>query len=268
MPNCDRVNYIILFQGRAGSSMLVDVLSRHPDALAVGEILADNYVTEPGRPVSLSKKLRTRLHRFRVGCPNEQQLEMARRFYDDPLKTARAIGFKTQVRDVYDLKGLKRVMEERKVRAIVMERKNLVKQTVSHLNGARLYAATSEWNLQSTSDRAGPFAVDLQEFDVLLREVVFLHQMLRSYADYLDVPMLRLEYADLLKDRKSWFDSVFRFLELEPRNLESGLLKNTHDDLSQVVLNLDELRGVYRGTPFEAMFQEMSSDQPNDSALA
>jgi hypothetical protein len=39
--------------------------------------------------------------------------------------------------------------------------------------------------------------------------------------------------------------------------LESRTLKHTNDDLRQVILNFDELRSDYVGTPYECMFDEV-----------
>jgi hypothetical protein len=38
--------------------------------------------------------------------------------------------------------------------------------------------------------------------------------------------------------------------------LEARTLKHTNDDLRQVILNFDELRSGYAGTPYEHMFDE------------
>ena len=73
----------------------------------------------------------------------------------------------------------------------------------------------------------------------------------------LAVPKLMLEYDDLLRDKDAWFRSIFDFLEVEPRDLESPVLRNEPGDLRDALVNFDELRARYRGTPFEPMFDEV-----------
>lgn len=251
----ERVNFIILFQGRTGSSYLIDALARHPDIIAEGEWLVD-YLPDPSTDTaSLLRKIHAGVLRFWKGCPAQQQIAGIEGFYTTRTE-ARAVGFKTKVRDVLDLEAMKHVLEAHGVRAIIMQRRNLIKQTASRLNAARLYKATQEWNLLDEADRQGSFQVDLEEFNQMLRRVEYEHRALNAFADYLRVPKLELEYEDLLVDRDAWFHSVFTFLGIAPRPLQSSVLKNTKDDLREVITNFDEVKERYRGTAFEPMFEE------------
>jgi len=254
----ENVNFIILYQGRAGSSFLVDALNRHPEVFADGEILAQFHPAEYPETDRFVDRIRAGLARFTRGGPAQLQHQYMRNLYDNDSRSARAVGFKTKVRDIIDLYSTKEILEERNVLAIVMRRQNLVKQTISRLSAHRLYATTGLWGLVDEADRPGPFEIGRNEFDRYFRQAVFDDCMLVAFADYLAVPKLNLEYARLLTNRDEWFESVFSFLDVEWMTLETRILQNTDDDLKKVVANFDELAGHYEGTEFEAMFYEQA----------
>lgn len=252
----DLVNFVILFQGRAGSSYLIDVLDRHPDITAAGEWLAGVLEEEAGEGGGPWDRARAAGRRFWKGCPAQRQLGGTRAFFGRNRPATRAAGFKTKVRDLRDPGRMGEVLEGAGARVIVMRRRNLVKQAVSRLNAARLHRETDRWNLHEGEARLGSFSVAPEDFATHLRRVVYDQRVLEAYSELLDLPTLHVEYADLLRDRHAWFESIFDFLEAEPRALESQVLKNTDDDLSRVLTNFEELRRAYSGTRFEPMFDE------------
>jgi hypothetical protein len=71
------------------------------------------------------------------------------------------------------------------------------------------------------------------------------------------LPTLRLYYEDLLIDERTIFARVLSFLEVQPKPLQGGTLKNTSDDLREAISNFDELRSHYLGTPYEQMLDEV-----------
>src|SRR5262249_54523843 len=113
------------------------------------------------------------------------------------------------------------------------------------------------WNLFDESDRLPLQHIAVHEFDTTLKRVISSHEKLHAYAASLNVPKLNLEYADLLRDKEAWFRSVFDFLGVEQRQLDSSVLQNEHDDLRKVLANFDDLKAHYKGTPFETMFDEV-----------
>jgi len=250
-----RTHYVILFQGRAGSSYLIDALGRLPGVVASGEDL-----TELAPPSgSMLRRLRW-LVRPAVGdTPAGVQFAYTRWFYEARWEGAQAVGFKTKVKDIYDHEMLGRLLNEFDVRAIVLERRNLVKQAVSRLNAARLHEERRQWNRRTGDASLGPFEADPELFDRMLRRVVFSQDMLDSFIAYLGAPTLRLEYEELERDRATWFGSICQFLGLPPVEPTSGLGKNTPDDLRAVLLNFDALRAQYRGTPYAMMFEEATA---------
>ena len=113
------------------------------------------------------------------------------------------------------------------------------------------------WNLLKESNRLPAFTVDLNEFSELLREREEWDTDLENYVQPLGLPTLTLYYEDLLKDKTTFIQRVFSFLEVKPKPVEGVTLKNTKDNLREVLLNFDELRARYANTGYEPMFDEV-----------
>lgn len=217
----------------------------------------------PNKQPGVVEKLFKIVAGFILGVPAIRQLKTVKALYDDPARKPGVVGFKTKVRHIKNLKRMKAILESRHVRTIVMERKNFVKKAVAHIYAERLHEKTkqkygeSAWNLFDEKDRLGPQYISFEEFDQSLHRVIFLDRTLHAYADDLDVPKLKLEYADLLRDKDAWFRSIFDFLGVEPRQLHSRVLQNEPDDLRKALSNFEELRSHYCRTAFEPMFDEI-----------
>jgi hypothetical protein len=259
----EKTNFIVIFEGRAGSTYLMDVLNHHPEITARDEILDRAYrVLHPREKLTGVQKLYTIARRFQRGKLAEWQLKRAKSLYRDRPRKSRVVGFKTKLRYVVDPLGMKELLETSRIKTIVMDRNNFVQKAVAHIYGQRLYTNTKykygerAWNLFDESDRLGPQRIEVEEFDRMLCRVVALHQRLHAYADSLRVPKLNLEYAELLRDKNGWFRSVFDFLGVEPCQLESRVLQNEPDDLRKALANFEELRAHYVGTVFEPMFSQ------------
>jgi LPS sulfotransferase NodH len=248
----DRRNFVILFQGRAGSSFLVDALGRLPGVVAEGEMLVG---VDPSQ-TPFGNRLRRLFRPAADDGPAHLQLIWTRNFYRREWPGARAVGFKTKVRDVYDRHGFGRMLEEEDVHVLVLERRNLIKQAVSNLNAERVYAEHGVWNLRHDQQRPGPFEADPERFDAALRRVVFERETLDAFVRFVRRPMLRLEYEGLVRDPRAWFGAACEFLGLPAGEPVSDMRKATDDDLRRVVTNLAELRSRYEGSHFEAMFND------------
>jgi len=255
------VNYVILFQGRAGSSYLIDALGQQPDVTADGEWLAWLEQEHQDREDPLSRLRRT-WTRLVEGCPASRQAAWVRAFFGADRATTRAAGFKTKVRDIRNPEPVRVLLEEADIRVIVMHRRNVIKQVVSRLNARRLHERTAAWNLRRENDRPDSFSMTPTDFAFELRRVIFDQRMLTAFADLLDAPRLELEYADLLRDREAWLASIFDFLDVDHLPIEDQVLKNTDDDLSRALENFDELRAAYAGTVYETMFDETTRSGP------
>jgi hypothetical protein len=188
------------------------------------------------------------------------QLQAMREFLTPPLLDSyRAIGFKIKLQDVGDPKGFAELLKERRVYIIHLGRRNLVKQAVSWIKAWHLYDATGDWNLYREQDRLVALTIDPAEFKTRLQQVEKRYRMLREYVMLLELPTLSLYYEDLLADKRNTIDLALSFLGVQIKPVEGKAIKNTSDDLRQAIGNFDELRSLYIGTAYEAMFDEIIS---------
>ena len=229
--------YVILFVERDGSTYLTSLLGAHPHIGAIYERFAV-------------------LHQKGLGAA--EQLDWLRDYYSPPLLgRIGAIGFKTKLVDVLDLDGFTQVLHDKQVKVIHMQRRNRVKAVVSRINARRLYEATGNWNLYQEQDRRPPMQIDLAEFHQFMQEREEADDTLSAYVGGLQLPRLRVCYEELQTERDRVLREVFGFLGVPFQPVKGKTKKHTSDDLRDVVLNFDQLRADYAGTPYEAMFDEV-----------
>ena len=101
------------------------------------------------------------------------------------------------------------------------------------------------------------FDVDFDEFSTLLEQREAWDYDMETYVKGLQLPTLTLFYEDLLKDEATFIQRVFAFLEVKPKPVQGVTLKNTKDNLRDVIHNFDELRARYADTRYEPMFDEV-----------
>jgi LPS sulfotransferase NodH len=227
-------SFVLLFQGRTGSTYLTEALASHPEINMLGEDFSG--------------------HRKKSSL----QLQAMREFLTPPRSgTYRAIGFKIKLHAVADPEGFAELLKKKLAYIIHLGRRNRVKHAVSWINASRLYNITGDWNLYSEEHRPVALTIDPVEFRTALGRVEERNRLLRDYVISLELPMLSLYYEDLLIDRRNTIDLVLAFLGVPLRLVEGKAVKNTSDDLRQVIKNFDELRSLYTGTPYERMFDEV-----------
>lgn len=230
-------SFVILFLERDGSTFLISMLMEHPDIQAGYERFA---------------VLRQQ------GAGGKEQLEWLDGYLTPPMIGKKAaLGFKTKLVDVLDMDGFTRLLQKKHCHIIQMRRRNLVKAVVSRINARRLYEASGNWNLYKESDRMPPLAIDIQQFNQYLEERQQADQALDEYVGGLGLPKIKVDYEDLLVKREMVMQELFDFIKVRPQQLQGKTLKNTQDNLREVVLNFDELRSYYIDTVYEQMFDEV-----------
>jgi LPS sulfotransferase NodH len=228
--------YVLLFQGRTGSSYLTELFWCDPRIRARGEHIS--------------------VIRERGGGADEQ-LAGARGALMPPLFGRHAVvGFKVQLHEVLDTEAFADVLRAAKARVLYMQRRNKVKLTASELMGWRLFRATGKWNIHRDEDRLPPARVEVEEFRAAFDERERKEKRLAAFVRRLGLPTLEIFYEDLQKDEKGTLARVFGHFGLSPRPLKARMVKNNSDDLRAVLSNFDELRAAYAGTPHQAMFDE------------
>lgn len=233
-PKCP---FVLLFEGRTGSTHLIRSLDLHPRVRAMDE------------------RLSSILH-LRLGA-RTQYLWASWALRWTGFGRYDACGLKTKFRDVADPAGFARLLTARGATIIHMRRRNRIKLVVSVLNASRLRDATGKWNLETEADRLPAFEIKIEVFKRLLEATEKRDRALEEYIDSLGLDVVAIDYEDLLADEQSVFNRVFGALGVEPIEIEKrSVLKGTSDDLRDAIVNFDELRAAFIGTPYEMMFDE------------
>jgi len=229
--------FVLLFVERSGSTYLTTLLNSHPDVYAQGEKF--DALKQQGKGA-------------------REQLEWAEEVLTPPLVGRnKARGFKTKTMDILDPDGFAELMRRRQCKIIQLQRRNLVKAVVSTVNAKRLWEQSGTWNLLNEKNRLSEFTVTPDVFDELLQQRIQWDDELESYVQSLHLPTLKLNYEELLTDEAGFISRIYSFLALKPKPAHGITLKNTKDDLRHVLLNFNDLRVKYAGTPYQAMFDEI-----------
>lgn len=233
-PGC--MPFVILFNGRTGSSHLTELLRSHPEIRARGERL--------GREARQGRK------------GQGDQLAWARETLE-PRRRLRAVGFKTKLSVIDDAAGFADLLRERDVRVVHMERRNVIKAAVSAVNASRLRSLGLTSNLREGVERPEYAPISEAELRERIENREHWSRELSSFVAGLGLETLEIAYEDLLTDERGTVDRVLAFLEVPPAPLKSPVRKLTPDDLHVALPNFDELRAAFAGTPYEPMFDEV-----------
>ena len=189
------IPFVVLFEGKSGSTFLIEALDSHPQIQAEKEYLA-----------TLGKRIK------RGKEDPDAQLRWARDFLmSESNAECSARGFKTKLKDVIDPKGFASVLNEVGARIILLHRRNRIKLLVSLLNSIQLNERTGDWNLYDDGDRLPPLTVDLEKFDQWLGSLERRHDRLISFVERLTLPTLSIHYEDILLNNAAMFKAVCEF---------------------------------------------------------
>lgn len=233
--------FVVIFQGRSGSTYLMEALNSHPQIDSYLEILAP-----------LKKKIK------KGKIKPSDQLKTVRKCLSEPSSTnISAIGFKTKLKDVIDPDSFATVLKQTQAKIICLTRRNQIKRVVSLERAIKLNESTGDWNLYQPESKPKAFAIDVDEFKIWLKQSEREKLKILNYVHDLGLPTLYLFYEDLIKHSQTTFEEIFAFLEVQSHPLEASCIKNTNDNLREEILNFDDLRSCYVGTPYEEMFDEV-----------
>ncbi len=239
------VPFVILFQGRSGSTWLTSMLNAHPQVVCRYEDF------DTIGPDHTRRRLLNFQNEMLEDPTNQQaQLHLLRLFE----RQATASGFKFKFPSQYF--GYPEIVmlllkQRETVRILHLDRANIVKRLISlqHLKYLRGTTSLAGCNVVRRHE-VRRFAVDIQEildkapFESLMREQ--LQCFVRQFPNHLTV-----EYDDLLGFPEESLQGVTDFLGV-PRfeAIESRFRKATPDDLRDVLENYDELEASLAETPW------------------
>ena len=171
--------FVVLFDGRTGSTHLMKLLDSHPSILMKGEILG--WSTHLG------------------GQPEDQRATIAELF-DNTRADLGAVGFKTKLQDVQDPDDFAALLESYDTRLIVLRRANEVKGAISTILGSALRARGGGSNITTGSQRVRKQAIDKRELDEMLTVRAARDKELLQFVERLPLQHVEVPYEELLLD--------------------------------------------------------------------
>jgi len=181
----------------------------------------------------------------------------SRYYRASPLVRERAIGVSTKLTDICDPEWFAGYLRAQEMPVVLLSRDNDVKRTVSIIRARALKDETGRWNRRDGVKSVEPTVVDPDEFAMKLERNRARKEDLIAYATGLDLPLLRIDYRELMLEPAPTMARVFTHIGVPVREVTGSTLKNTSDDLRESVANFDELRAEYVGTEYESMFDEV-----------
>lgn len=238
--------FVLLFEGRTGSSYLISGLGTHPEVRAEEEGLV----------------------RLKDSGHDAQSAWIKKALSIPLLGKSGAVGFKTKLRDIADPQQFARLLRGLGVKIIHMQRRNRVKVAISEINCNVLYKRTKYYNVYKEEDRLPPIRIEVADFKETLAMREKLDEELKRFVDDLQLPTLNVFYEEILQDETNTLSGIYSFLGVPFHATKGASYKNTSDDLRDALLNFDELKASVAGTAYEAMFDEVvnpASEYPRRS---
>jgi LPS sulfotransferase NodH len=235
VPDC---RFVIITAGRTGSELLVSLLDSHPRIMCDSEILF-----------------------VRRAFPNQligSRAAVAR------LRGAQAYGFKLLsghigLQDVGAPAEYLRGLHEQGFRLILLERRDLLQQAISHVRaaGTRYHYRQAD-KITYTPTAMDPMAIVATMF-VLEEQIAFARSNLN------DIPHLTLVYEDDLGEpgqQQRTVERVCRHLGVAPSPVTSDLVKITPRSTEALLDNFDELVTALSGTRYAGYATALEAGQP------
>ena len=232
--------FLILFEGRTGSTWLCNLLGGHPQIRCQHEILHARYC--PGGQEAVHRRFREAVSR--VGGDGK-----------------RVLGLQAKLNQLGNADDFRELLVELRVDVIHMKRRNIVKQVNSELRGAELAQNTGQFNLYKDDDRVPEIAFGRKRFGDMLNRRLKREAAMDDFVRSLPLRKTLLHYEELQLDREGALGGLFDFLDVPHHDVTVGIpkqpMKHTSDDLREAVLNFDELKSHFAGTKYESMFDEV-----------
>jgi len=234
--------FILLFEGRTGSSYLTSSLNSHPNIKMLWEIIGTYYATQNKNKKNLMA---------------ERQKEWIQHFYSIKRNNIKALGFKTKLRDIADKEWLANFLEQNKIKIIYSTRKNIIRLTVSILNAQQLHKKWNTWNAYNKKQIPKSLFIDIPKFNNELIERVAIESELKSFINNLNLPKIKIYYSELLQNEDKLHKKLYSFLNIPYYKTKGNYYKNTPQKLKNFIKNYQELYNYYKNTKYKSMFDKI-----------
>jgi LPS sulfotransferase NodH len=245
--------YMITCPARSGSTMLVQLLRSHPEICSHSEVFTPDRIT--GITGTYCQKSREqagfieRLSRERDRNP----IKFLYKIVLD-LQGKKVVGFKLKhdelVRPEY--KVLRdEIVNDRDFRIIHLRRENLLRRYLSQYIVNRVTGVTLAVRGQ-TIPKLQPVVLDPRKCQRDF-ETVLARQ--KEFAElFVEHPGFSISYEEMITPGSEKLQALLDFIGVPRRELTTTTQKLGNDDLRSAIINFDELRSYFEGSPFSKFF--------------
>jgi hypothetical protein len=236
------VNAFLVFEGRAGSGLLLALLNSSPEVRFEAEWMLFDLLSEGDDAGRL-------------------QAKRADRYYAESSPGVRCRGIANKLSDIADPSALSAVLDSNDARVISLKRHNLAKQALSGINALRSHARTGKVHAYSDTDIVHDrWELDLETFGKWLRRQVARDEAQDRFVVEGPWESIVVFYEDLVTDRAGVVRAISGFLDIDEARIDLGPsgapIKQTPTDLRELLTNFDELLAGYEGTPYHDMLSD------------
>lgn len=266
-----RRTFIILMNGRCGSSLLISYLNQIPDLLCYPEILH-----------SLSQNKQEKiLHSFLNGNEHLILGESALGYsgVSRANKNAArlvAAGFKVKWGDLADLNAFLSICRDNKVILLYLTRTNIFKSALSRYQALKFYEEYGDYNKTSEDQKLAPIYLDIAEFENLLAQEEYFYHALNDIVVRYSVTVPGMTYEELVAEPAEAINIFLEYLasnyriiqrasdsdaelfiinknnKTEVFPLQQNVLKMTPEDYSSIANRIDFIEH-FKKTKFAEM---------------
>src|SRR5271166_2264555 len=257
-----RTQFIVIFEGRTGSSELMARLNKHPKIQAYPEIL-HRMCGEDGSHSDWTQ-IELALRQIRNGDAVNTYAESYSKMGKDS-NTLPIRGFKTRLNSEADRWWYQSNGIERNFYAVSPEillniaaslgycvirlyRADLLRQAISWLRAVELARRRNEWNVMASDD---PLEAIYLRPEAVLKTVNWLRSSSKRHEAAYDAYLgkkFSMSYERLFsgESEQAYLD-ILEFLGADPMAAPSHYRKATPDNLSKAVSNLQEIKDALKG---------------------
>ena len=227
-------NFFIIFNGRCGSTYLVDKLSKHPQIDSKMENI------------------------YQYNNLSQQLCFIDKYFGSDRNENIKAVGFKEQLVNIVEPeKTINYMIHKYSPIIYLMSRKNVLKTAISMIRTELLNKTHGVANATNLSQVVPPSNIPPNKLLEVIKYREKLDADLDKFVEKLKISVKIIFYEEILNNEDELLRYIFRDLGVEAIKIkESSIKKNTSNNLRNALTNFDELVEYFSGTKYEAMLLE------------
>jgi len=230
-------NFIIFGQSRSGSTLLMDLIKSHPEINCETELF--NYL----ELFPKFKPLRSLFRSFPLPY-----------IYYRAKKTQKAVyGFKLFFFQVHNPEKCLAQLARKNWKFIHIKRQNLLRQSLSNI----IAMETNHWH-RRVENKPSVEKIEIKPerlLHVLKNRTAWKLKEKKLIEKYNHIT---ITYEDDLMDKDKWqqtANKVFRYLEIDPIEVNSELKKTYKKPYTELILNFAELKKAVQNSPFSYLLE-------------